>query len=256
MMPERPYRALHEASRYAAERLLGIGIYTIPEAVRLTRVSAGRIRRWVAGYEWSTVAAKRHSPPVWRPDIEALDGSIALSFRDLQEIRFVDAFLNAGVSWKKLRAIGEKASRRYGTTHPFSTRDFLTDGVTIYDEEMRRDREMSLEDLHEGQFAFHRIMAPSLRHGLEFAPSGAVVRWWPEAGATATSRIVVVDPERSFGQPIIAAKNVPTGIIAAAIAVEPPDAESRVAEWFGTSIAAVRAAVRFEAQLSEPVAAA
>jgi uncharacterized protein (DUF433 family) len=234
--------------------LLGIGLYTIPEAARLTRVSTGRIRRWISGYDWSSGEIARHSPPVWRPDVEPLDGARALSFRDLLEVRFVDAFLSAGVSWKRLRTIAETASRRFKTTHPFSTKRFLTDGRTIFDE-TRRAGDSSLEDLHDEQFAFHRIIQPSLHHGLEFEPSGAVRLWWPEAGKP-LPRVIVIDPARSFGQPIVDKKNVPTKIIAAAVAAEAPDGEARVASWYGLTAGAVRAAARYEASLSELPAAA
>jgi uncharacterized protein (DUF433 family) len=235
----------------APEPGLGTGLYAIPEAARLSRVSAARIRRWIKGYDWSRgkdeARHRHHSPPVWRPDVAPIDGAQALSFRDLVELRFVDAFLRAGVSWKRLRAVAEAASRRFDTTHPFSTRRFVTDGRTIYDE-VRREAGDTLEDLQTHQFAFRRVISPTLQGGLEFAPSGSAVRWWPEPGRG--DRLIVVDPLRSFGQPIVDAANIPTGVIAAAAKV---DGEKKVAAWFGLTLKAVRAAVRFEASLKKSV---
>jgi uncharacterized protein (DUF433 family) len=232
----------------ASQALLGIGLYTIPEAARLTRISRGRIRRWISGYDWTSGDRRYHSPPVWRPDVEPLDEARALSFRDLLEIRFVDAFLTAGVTWKRLRRIAEIAANRFNTTHPFSTRRFLTDGRTIYDE-IRREGGGSLEDLHNQQLAFDRIIRPSLHRGLEFDQAGSARRWWPDSGKP-SPKIVVIDPSRSFGQPIIEKKNIPTRIIAGAVAAEGPESESRVAQWYLLSVDDVRAAVRFETSLS------
>ena len=228
---------------------LGTGLYAVPEAARLSGVSAARIRRWIKGYDWSRGKdknrPKHHSPPVWHPDVAPIEGAQALSFRDLVEVRFVDAFLRAGVSWKRLRAVAEEASKRFETTHPFSTRRFVTDGRTIYDQ-VRRDAGDTLEDLQTHQFAFRRVISPTLQGGLEFSESGTALRWWPEPGRA--DRLIVVDPRRSFGQPVIDAANIPTSVIVAAVKV---DGEKKTADWFGLPLKAVRAAVKFEASLKK-----
>src|SRR5882757_7359919 len=111
--------------------LIGRGIYTIPEASRLTRVSTGRVRRWVKGYSFRALDSLRTSPPILI-GLPPLDGMMALEFLDLIEIRFVDAFLGAGVSWKALRLAHLKGKKMFGTEHPFSTRKFSTDGRSIF----------------------------------------------------------------------------------------------------------------------------
>lgn len=231
---------------------LGTGLYAVTEAARLSGVSAARIRRWIKGYDWArgkdTNRHRHRSPPVWRPDVAPIDGAQALSFRDLVEVRFVDAFLRAGVSWKRLRAVAEEASKRFETTHPFSTRRFVTDGRTIYDQ-VRREAGDTLEDLQTHQFAFRRVISPTLQGGLEFSETGTALRWWPEPGRG--DRLIVVDPQRSFGQPVIDAANVPTAVIVAAVKV---DGEKKTADWFGLPLKAVRAAVRFEASLKKAAA--
>ena len=232
-----------------AEPSLGTGLYAVAEAARLSGVSPSRIRRWIKGYGWARGKDKErhqhHSPPVWRPDVAPIEGAQALSFRDLVELRFVDAFLRAGVSWKRLRAVAEEASKRFDTTHPFSTRRFVTDGRTIYDQ-VRREAGDTLEDLQTHQFAFRRVISPTLQGGLEFSETGTALRWWPEPGRG--DRLIVVDPRRSFGQPVIDKADVPTGVIAAAVKV---DGEKKAADWFDLPLKAVRAAVKFEASLKK-----
>src|SRR5439155_21144893 len=79
---------------------LNAGIYTVTDAARLTRVSAGRIRRWLKGYRYKSRKKKQYSsPPLWNGQFKPIDGKLALGFLDLIEVKFVDAFLNAGVIW-------------------------------------------------------------------------------------------------------------------------------------------------------------
>ena len=81
--------------------MIGVGIYTVPEAARLTGVSAARIRRWIAGYDYKVGQETHGSNPVWPSQLPVIDDRAALGFLDLMEIRFVDAFRRHGVSWKK-----------------------------------------------------------------------------------------------------------------------------------------------------------
>jgi len=56
------------------------------------------------GYEYQRGANRRRSAPVWRAQLPQLEDSLALGFLDLMEIRFVDAFIEAGLSLKKYGA--------------------------------------------------------------------------------------------------------------------------------------------------------
>jgi len=58
---------------------------------------------------------------------------VALGFLDLIEIKFVDAFLNVGVTWPIIHKVREKAQNLYiETNHPFCTQQFVTDGRQIF----------------------------------------------------------------------------------------------------------------------------
>lgn len=77
-------------------QLTGIGLYTFREAALLTRVPLRDLRRWLDGYSYRD---KKHGPvsvaPLWETELadDALDG---VSFHDLLEVRFVDAFRKHG----------------------------------------------------------------------------------------------------------------------------------------------------------------
>jgi len=224
--------------------LLGLGLYSIPEAARLTTVSQGRIRRWVAGYAFRVGERERFSEPVWQSDLPRLNGSIALSFLDLLEVRFINALREAGIGWRNIRLAVLQAQELMETKHPFTTKAFKTDGKTIFAEILRKTGEKELLDLVKRQYAFRRVISPSLYAGIEFASGKNAVRWWPMG----TGRRVVIDPKRAFGQPIVSKMGVPTAVLKEAYDVE--DSVQRVAKWFGVDVGSVRDAIRFEERLA------
>src|SRR5436190_22184168 len=140
--------------------LLQTGIYIVPEAARLTGVSPWRIRRWLKGYEFRVKHGRHRSPAVWNSQIDPINHTIALGFLDLLEVRCVDAFISAGVSWRTLRHVHERARKLVSHAHPFCTNRFATDGQTIFMEARGQDDETTLWDLRDLQRVFDRIIRP------------------------------------------------------------------------------------------------
>jgi uncharacterized protein (DUF433 family) len=169
---------------------------------------------------------------------------LALSFLDLVEVRFVNAFLRAGVPWKIIRLAAERARALSKSTHPFSTRRFRTDGRTIFAEAVEQSGESTLLDLVKSQYAFHQVISPTLYVGFDFGENDAVTRWWP----LGKERQVVLDPLRGFGQPIVADAGISTTVLADA--VESEGSIKAVAAWFDIKAAAVRDALAFEKRLA------
>jgi uncharacterized protein (DUF433 family) len=223
--------------------LIGVGLYTVPEAARLTRVSRARIRRWLLGYAKTGHHEQRAYSAVWRSDLAPIDGMVALSFADLMEVRFIDAFRRAGVSWRTIRRAAERATMLFNRNHPFSTQRFRSDGKSIFAELVKETGEKVLLDLARSQFAFEQIISPSLYTGLDFSVHDEVIRWWPMP----RRKGIVIDPQRSFGQPIVAKEGVPTLILKRAYDVE--QNVKAVADWFEVSPKAVKDAIAFEKQL-------
>ncbi|HYO13020.1 MAG TPA: DUF433 domain-containing protein [Thermoanaerobaculia bacterium] len=219
------------ATNPAGQSLLGVGIYTVPEAARLTRVKPARIRRWL-------------SEDQARTSLPVIEGSPALSFRDLIEVRFVDSFRSHGVGWKVIRLAAERAAELLQDPHPFSTKRFRTDGSRIFAEIMANTGEELLLDLVQSQYGFTQILSPYLYEGLEFSDSDGAIRWFPLAG----SRRVVIDPTIAFGQPVVHPEAVPTGILAKAVQVE--GSVGRVARWYMVDPQSVRDAVEYEERLA------
>ena len=246
---------------------IGSGLHTVAEACRLTGISPGRVRRWMRGYTFVRRGEPRTSPPLILGEYASNEpGSIALSFMDLVEVRFVDAFLKKGVRWPTLREAHDRAARELGVSHPFATRKFATDGHSI----LARIGQAAIVDIVGGQLGFHRILKDHLVTGLDFKDQLAV-RWWP----LGRHRPVVIDASRSFGQPIVNREGVPTAVLHRAYIAEsrsqigltslaePSEAAEsalgttlhagaieRVARWYDVERRSVRAAVEYELQLA------
>ncbi len=219
------------------------GIYTVRDAARLTDVSTGRIRRWLRGYRYRSRKKSYASPPLWHGQWEPIDHSLALGFLDLIEIRFVDAFLKAGVSWATLRQARERAEEMFAVSHPFCTNRFMTDGRDIFVELHRETGEPSLVEIVQRQAVFAQIIKPFMKE-LEFIEGSGLVRWWP----LGEKRLVVLDPTRNFGRPIVARHGVPTEVLASAAKAAGSIAE--VARWFEVPELEIRDAIEFEQRLA------
>ncbi len=156
--------------------LLNTGLYTVPEAARLTRISVGKVRRWLKGYDFRSGTSLRHSDAVWQSEIKPIENRLALSFRDLLELRFVDAFIKVGVSWKTMRRAHANAQEELRTTHPFCSQRIATDGKNILLQQAKEDSDAALLNLVTNQREFSRIVHDFLKE-LEFA--GDEIVWWP-----------------------------------------------------------------------------
>src|SRR5262245_48101612 len=89
--------------------LLTVGVYTLPDAARLTGVPPASIRRWTQGYSFTREGQLRWSPPLVQPQLDRIEGIPALSFLDLQELRLLHMFRARGASWQTLRIAHERA---------------------------------------------------------------------------------------------------------------------------------------------------
>jgi hypothetical protein len=245
-------------------------IYTIAEAARLCGLSRGRVRRWAKGYSYRHGDEIRTSPPVVEaPHRVGERGAIGLDFLDLIEIRYVKAFIGAGVSWRVLRSAHTRAAEMLRVEHPFATKKFYTDGQTI----LTRIAEPALLDVVGNQLVFSRIVNRYLAggEGLDFDNNNMVVRWWPMG----RKRLVVIDAERSFGQPIVSIEGVPTAVLNRAYLAESAKTDNglvangnrpvktkaphgtttpifentaigRVSSWYQVGSRSVRAAIQYE----------
>lgn len=216
--------------------LLGVGLYSLPEASSYTGIPADQINRWVFGYR---AGGKSHAS-LWQPALGELEEK-TLSFHDLLEIRFVHAFRQYGVSLQSIRAAAGHAREWFDQPYPFTCRRFQTDGQSIFATVMEETGDETLIDLVKRQYAFRQVISASLYAGIDYDSDGEALRWYP----LTRSKAVVLDPARHFGKPILAKSGVDTETIAAAYQAEDQNIR-RVALIYDLTPAEVEAAIRFE----------
>ncbi|MEX1107558.1 MAG: hypothetical protein WEC00_01480 [Dongiaceae bacterium] len=220
------------------EELIGVGVYTPAEAGRLLHVRPSKIIRWLRGH----AIGDHEYAPLWTPEVNLGDDRIFLGFRDLMEVRVADAFIRAGVPAIRIRKAIDLAREIMERDHPLSTNQFRTDGreifLTVIEKDEQGEERERLLNLFRRQYEFKGIIEPVLKT-VEFDQEGNPFLWWP-AGRRLN---VVVDPARSFGQPIDAASSVPTVVLAAAAQQEGIQGAARA---YAVTPASIRRAVEFE----------
>lgn len=220
------------------QRLVGIGLYDVREAARLASTKPQSIRRWLSGYS----AQGTFHEPLWHPPVD-IDGDLTLDFRDLMEVRAVTTFRRCGIGLQTLRRAILKASIIVNHDRPLSTRQFKTDGARIFFEEVDPvTGEKRIEDIFTGQRQMREVIQQTLM-GIDFVDD-VPDRWWPRGRRGG----VVLDPRRSFGQPIEFDTSIPTKTLARAAEVE--GSAQAAAGLYEVPIRAVRRAIKFERELA------
>ena len=224
--------------------LIGIGLYTPAEAARLLAIPAARISRWLRGHDANEI----HYAPLWTPQVACSDDALVLGFRDLLELRVASTFIEKGLSAQRVREAIRLARNMVADSHPLSTTRFRTDGRTVFLQIAEEDGRTSLIDLFRRQFAFKELIERSLTN-VEYDEAGIPFKWWPTGKASS----VVLDPTRSFGQPIEAETSVPVDALVAASLAEGSD--QAAARAWDVPLRAVRRAVAFRRDMDLRLAA-
>ncbi|MFN0303642.1 MAG: DUF433 domain-containing protein [Burkholderiales bacterium] len=181
--------------------------------------------------------------PLWATQLQG-SGRPVIGFRDLLEVRFVQGFVAKGVDLRVVQKCADVARDLFSNAYPFTSRRFLTDGRTIFHDAIDGD-DVGLTDLHKRQRVFDSVIRPSLYDGIEFNVDGSASRWYP----VPQSKTICLDPELSFGKPILTEYAIPTRAIYAAYLAEDKQ-RGVVARIYDLSPASVDAAVRFEQRLA------
>lgn len=220
--------------------LIGRGLYAPTEASLLTRVPIRRIRRWTRGYWYVHRGIPHWSEPVIKNTLGEIGGAPVLDFADLMEVRFLSRFRDCKIGWRTIRLAAERAKQVLGTSHPFSSNRFSTDGRNILLEIQDETGDTHLLDLVRDQWEFQRIVVEFLRAGLHYEGKDSP-QWWSPLGP---GRTVAVDPARSFGAPIVVPGSVRTRILHGGYLAE--RSFDAVADWYNVTRTAVEDAVEFE----------
>ncbi len=219
-------------------------VYEPAEAALLLGVNSNKIRRWLNGYKYVRDGTQIAQPPLWSPEYVDEEG-FYLGFRDLIEIRFVEAFSRAGLNRRSIRHLLVKAKEWIGQDYPLSTSQFQTDGKTLFLEVWEDGEDIDQGrtiDLRDGQHAFRSFVKPSFKD-LEFE-AGSVSKWYVDG----KNNLIAIDPKIAFGQPVVESLGIPTARLHEAFIAE--GSLRTVAQQFEVPLSAVQSAVRFEQSLA------
>lgn len=226
-----------------AQKYLGVGLYTIPEAARIVGVSPARLRRWLQGYKYRD----RISEPVIHRRLPELRDYGVLTFLDLVELLLVSQYRKKGVSLHVIRENAKIVSDRVKADHPFAVERFHRIGHDLIAATAARDPHFQpqriYEDLRKNQLVLFEVAEAFIDH-LEY--SGNLARqYWP----LGKGRKVVLDPARAFGQPTDPDTSVPTHALYGMFRAG--DSAEDVARSFKVNLDAVYAAIEYEQLLAQ-----
>lgn len=214
-------------------------------------MSPTTLKRWLFGYSYEHHGPRTTQRPLWDPQYGVDQDEPLLGFRDLIEARVVKGLRSLGIGLPTIRECLARASELVHDSHPFSTKKFKTDGRRIFlqvtDALIPGEQDPALIDLKARQRVFQTIVAPSFVD-LSFDAEVAS-QWW----LLPNKRTIVIDPQRSFGQPIIAENGLSTARVLQAVKAE--GSIDAVSKLFDVKATLLRDAVRFEEQRAARLAA-
>jgi len=182
--------------------------YSVPEAAHYLHLPASTLGSWVSGVSYQTRGGGRRADPV----ILLLPGKRRLlSFLNLAEAHVLAAIRREhDVSLQRVRKALRFVTREIGVRRPLIDVRFKTDGVdlfvTHYGELINASRQ--------GQAAIKHAIEESLAR-IDWDEQGLAARLFPfvrGSGADAP-RVVVIDPRRAFGRPVIVGTGIATAVL-------------------------------------------
>lgn len=211
---------------------LGLGVYTLAEAARLTEAPVTTVRSWFRGR-----SDKHGRGPVFDSDYAQIDGDFAISFLDLIDVLVAGRFRAAGVSMARVRESEARLQDDLATDHPFAHACLYTDGRRVIVEMSDSLREKILYDALSKQMFFDELKEHLKR--IEYDPISHLAKKWRIADG------VVVDPSVCFGKPVVRDTGVATAVLARQFTANDHN-EVLVADLYGLTPEEVLAAAEFE----------
>lgn len=217
-----------------ADKLLGVGLYSPPEAARLLGVQPKLVTRWLFGDKGQDPAVDPHFGRMQDPTHRIV------TFNDLIQLRAVRTARNASVSLERIRQAVEVAQKHYGVRDPLLLRHQLF----LFD----RDLWISLPGQRvvgvSGRSRHQEGMSPVLdpyKDEVVYDRDGKAECWIPMRRG---KHHVLIHPKRRFGRPLIMPMAYRIDLITPSIIGE--GSVAAAARAYEIPTAAMRLAAEFE----------
>ena len=217
-----------------------IPTYSVTDASRYLNIPLPTLRTWLNGRKYQTKeGTKEFLPIIQRPDSQTSQ----LSFTNLVEahiLRVIRTIHN--ISLDKVRTALDYISDKFGTLHPLATKEFSTDGVDLFIEQVEHLVNVS----RSGQLAMKKVLTDLLTR-VEWDEHNFATKLYPQINSNHDDKILTIDPHISFGKPTITGTGVPTKVIAQLY--DAGDSMEDIAEDYDCTVIQIEKAILFESQL-------
>lgn len=217
--------------------------YSLTEAALWLGLVPKTLRVWLCGHRYRTKAGPREAQALVRP---AGREPLCLSFWNLVECSVLATIRKRQeVSLQKVRRALDYVAKELGSGRPLIEQDFSTDGVGLFVERYGK----LIDASQKGQFAMREILEAGMTR-IERDEAGLAARLFPWRADPREPRLVAVDPQVAFGQPILVNTRVPVDVVferfranetiahlAEEYRVEASVIEDLVRKWFGSAAA-------------------
>lgn len=224
----------------AMSELVGKGLYSAREAARIIRVPTTTLRRWMFGYHNQGI----EYAGLWEREIREPG---IIGFHDLLELKLVHEFRQHGLNLAVIREAARIAREEFSTPYPFTRQQFHTDGKRVFLEAAEQIGDTHLVDIISRQYVMDQVYRPSFLASIDYSSIGDAERWYPMNDNQHPDKSIVIDPQRTFGKPILTESGVPTRVLYDAYRLnEPLDV---IAANYAITPEAVKQAVLYESRL-------
>jgi uncharacterized protein (DUF433 family) len=155
----------------------------------------------------------REGPRFFRPVIALPNKNrTLLSFTNLVEAHVLDAIRREHeIPLDKVRTALRYLQDKFGSSHPLSEQRFETDGLSLFVQKYGQ----LINITRDGQLAVRELLEAHLKR-IERDARGVAARLYPFTRKREPNepRAVVIDPEISFGRPVLAGTGIPTAVVA------------------------------------------
>lgn len=187
-----------------------IPVYSVVEAAHYLQIPNTTLRSWISGRRYPL----QEDRSGFFPPVIALPNKrrSLLSFTNLVEAHVLDAIRREhGVKLKKVRTAIRYMKERMAVDHPLAYKSMVTDGCDLFVERYSKLINVS----REGQLAMVEVLGAYLRR-IDWDASGFAIRLYPftRKRELEEPRTIVIDPEVSFGKPVLVGTGIPTATVA------------------------------------------
>lgn len=191
-------------------RLLDVPAYTVADAARYLQIPTTTLRSWVKGRSYPL---KPERSGFFEAIIQLPDGEEKLlSFTNLVEAHVLDAIKREHrVQLQKIRDAVRYMQNRMNVGHPLAFQTMVVGGADLF---VQRYSEL-INVSRDGQLAMGAILDAYLRR-VDWDETGLAIRLYPFTRKRELDepRVVVIDPEVSFGKPVLVGTGIPTSTVA------------------------------------------